>query len=218
MTYMECVLGFISKKPYRIPIYSNEIAGLLMECFVMEEKEAGAAAAVCVKRIMDQGLIPELRCYQKGIYFLAKQTVFGELGIDHNQLIEDKYIVPDIGYDTGYWLLHRMGLTTQLPATRTIATNKAVKRARVDKKLEVTICPPKTTVTEQNREYLRTLDVLDMLKDAPIDADDPYLIIADFIRRQKLRYDILLATADRYYGKNAVLELAHTAGRGGIAI
>ena len=218
MTYMECLTLFIRKKAYRMPIYSREIKALFMEQFAMEEKEAGAAAAVCVKRIMDQGIIPELRCYHKGIYYLAKQTVFGELGIDHNRLIEDKYIVPDIGYDTGYWLLHRMGLTTQMPATRTIATNKATKRARLDKRLEVTICPPKTTVTEQNREYLRTLDVLDLLKDAPIDVEDPYRIIADFIRQQKLQYDILLAMADRYYGRNTVLELAHTAGKGVLAL
>ena len=54
---------------------------------------AGAVSVAC-KRIMDGTMIPELRFYQKGIYYRVAVTPFGETGIDKEQLIEDKFLQP----------------------------------------------------------------------------------------------------------------------------
>ena len=35
--------------------------------------------------------MPELRCYQKGVYYRTAATPFGEIGINKEQLIADKY-------------------------------------------------------------------------------------------------------------------------------
>lgn len=215
MNYIQCICDYINKKDPQIPIYTKELANELANHFSLNEKEASAAAAVCMKRLRDSDLIPNLRYYQKGIYYLTRPTVFGELRIDKNRLIEDRYMAYKTGYDTGYWLLHHMGLTSQMPAVRTVATNRAGKRAREDKDLGIIICPPKTKITAANLEYLRTLDILNILEDAPVDAIEPYRIISDHILRHSLHYHILLAMADKYYGKRAVLELAHTAAKGG---
>ena len=86
MTYTALVQNYIEQKRPGEPIYTEEIAGMLAETYGLEKKQAAAAAAVAVKRILDGGKLPELRCYQKGIYYRTAGTPFGELGINKEKL------------------------------------------------------------------------------------------------------------------------------------
>lgn len=214
-TYTAFVCEQMKDIPTGTPIYTGQIAESMAVIYGLSRKNAAAAVAVAVKRIMDGGMIPELRCYQKGIYYRTFITPFGEAGINKEQLIADKYLLPDIGYETGLTVLHYLGLTSQMPRERTIATNAAKDCMRTDKKLGVVIRPPKAPVTAENKDYLQILDALDLLEKAPVDEEHPYEIIAEYIQRKGLQYKILLAIADRYYNHNTVLCLAHTASMGG---
>ena len=106
-----------------------------------------------------------------------------------------------------------MGLTTQMPAEHLLASNAARDCVRFDEKLGVSICPPKAPVNADNKAYLQTLDALDILDRAPVDADNPYAILADHIRQNGLRYETLLYYADKYYNRKTIIRLAHTAGQ-----
>ena len=214
MTYMDFTCNLLKKAPVGAPIYTGQVAEKMAEHFTLERKEAAAATAVAFKRIMDGKLIPDLRFYQKGIYYRTISTPFGERGIDREQLVADKYLFPNKGYETGLTFLHRIGLTTQMPKERVIATNMAKECARTDKKLEVVIKPPKAEISAENKDYLQILDALEILDKAPIDAEHPYEIIAEHIREKELRYERLLYFAAHYYNKNTVMQLAHTAGEG----
>lgn len=218
MTYINFTCELMQQVPPGMPIYIRQIAKKIASRFALEMKDAAAAASVAVKRIMDGNIIPELRFYQKGIYFRTVVTPFGERGIDREKLIADRYLLPDKGYETGLGLLHRMGLTTQMPKEQVIATNVARECARTDKKLNIIIRPPKVAVNAGNRAYLQTLDALELMDKAPVDAEQPYEIIANFIRENNLLYEKLLFFADRYYNRNTVIQLAHTAGEGGTAV
>lgn len=215
MTYMDYVCELVKQKPVGAPIYTAEIAEMLAEEFNLDKKKAAAATSVAVKRIMDSGAVPDLRFYQKGIYFRTVVTPFGERGIDKEQLIADKYLIPDKGYETGLFLLHLMGLTTQLPRFRVIATNVAKECVRTDKKLGVKIRPPKTEINAESKAYLQTLDALELLNKAPIDAEQPYALIANHIQESQLKYGKLLSLANRYYNNDTILQLARTADEGG---
>lgn len=217
-TYTDFVCEQFGCVPTGIPIYTRQIAKKMADAYSLEEKEAAAAAAVAVKRVIDGGMMPELRCFQKGIYYRTAQTPFGETGINKERLIADKYLLPDIGYETGLTVLNRLGLTSQMPRERVLATNAAKDCMRKDKKLGVVIRPPKAPVTAKNKDYLQILDTLDLLEKAPVDEEHPYEIIAEYIRKKGLQYQILLAFADRYYNHNTVMCLAHTANMGGSAI
>ena len=217
MTYPEYVCDYIRRCKAGNPIYTAQIATCLKQEYDLLEKDALAATAVAVKRILDGKMIPDLRFYQKGIYFRTVATPFGELGINKELLIQDKYLLPDIGYETGFFVLHQMGLTSQMPRERVLATNKMKDCTRSDKKLGVVIRPPRVQITAKNKAYLQLLDALELLDKAPIDVEKPYTIIADYIQKNDLRYDELLAFADRYYGKNAILQLAHVASERGDA-
>jgi len=215
-TYVDFTCDILRNVKVGEPIYTSEVAEHLGTTYQLDRKEAAAATAVAMKRIMDGAIIPELRCYQKGIYFRTKKTPFGEVNINLEQLIADKYLLPHIGYETGFTFMYRMGLTSQMPRQRILATNIAKDCARTDKKLGVTIRPPKVTVTAENKAYLQLLDVLEILEKAPVDEEHPYEIIARHIHSHQLEYRTLLAYANNYYNKNTVMQLAYTASAGGM--
>jgi len=215
-TYMDFTCDILRNAKVGAPIYTSQVAERMRASYQLDTKEAAAAAAVAIKRIMDGTIIPELRCYQKGIYYRTKTTPFGEVGINREQLIADKYLLPHNGYETGLAVMHRMGLTSQIPRQRILATNMAKDCARADKKLGVIIRPPKVTVTAENKAYLQLLDVLEVMDKAPVDEEHPYEIIAQHIRGQRLEYGTLLAYANNFYNKNTVMQLANTASAGGM--
>ena len=218
MTYIEYVCNAINNIDSRVPIYTKQMAEKAAQYYDITVKEAASAISVALKRIMDNGTIPELRFYQKGVYYKTVVTPFGEAGIKKDRIIADKYILPNIGYETGLSVMHKMGLTTQMPNKRVIVTNVAKDCIRTDKKLDIMIKPPKTEVNAENKYYLQTLDVLEMMDKAPIDEQEPYVIIANHIEKQNLRYDKLLALADIYYNQKTILQLAHIASAGGVRI
>lgn len=218
MTYIEFISDLLSRINVGMPIYTKQISYEMSKEYNLSEKDAAAAVSVALKRIMDGNKIPELRLYQKGIYYKTKITPFGEIGINQEQLISDKYILPHIGYETGLTIINRLGLTTQIPKERMIATNLAKDCVRTDKKLGVTIKPPKTPINAQNKKYLQLLDTLELIDRTPIDEEEPYKIIANYIQNENLQYGKLLAYADSYYNKKTIFHLAHTASAGGVNI
>ncbi len=218
MTYMDYIHLLLEQMPTGTPIYINRLASNLAEHFSLDEKQAAAATSVAVKRILDGNLVHDLRFYQKGIYYRTVVTPFGEKGIDKEKLIADKYLLPDKGYETGLTLLHHLGLATQMPREHLIATNLAKECVRTDKRLGVTIKPPKVKIDADNKAYLQTLDALELLDKAPVDVEQPYQVMAKHIQEYGLHYGKLLFFADRYYNKNTIMQLAHTASEGGYAI
>lgn len=151
MTYIEFVQNFINDQPQGAPIYTGKIADALAEKYGLEKKKAAAAAAVAVKRIMTGGIVPDLRFYQKGIYYRTADTPFGETGINKEQLIADKYLRDESGYETGPGLLHSLGLTSQMTSEHTIATNAAKDCVRYDRRLDVSVCPQRLLLTQRTK-------------------------------------------------------------------
>lgn len=211
MTYCDYVIEFINKCPLSAPIYVADIGNMVAKDYAMPIDKANAAVAVAVKRIIDRKLLPDLRTYQKGIYYRSVITPFGETGIDKEKVIARKYLDNDQGYETGAGMLYRLGLTTLLPNTRLIATNAVKDCVRKDEKLKISVCPAKIIITKDNKDYLQILDVLEIMERAPIDAEEPYKIIAAYIDRKGLQYDKLLSLADKHYPQRTVLQLAHVA-------
>lgn len=211
-TYIEFVRELMTNQEAGKPIYAHEVSSCVAEAYDIPLNKAVAAVSVACKRIMDGKMIPDLRFYQKGIYYLVTATPFGETDIDKEQLIVDKYLKNDNGYETGLVVLQKLGLTTQIPNERVIATNKAGDCARMDKKLGVVVRPPKVEINAGNKQYLKMLDVLNILDNAPVDAEHPYKIIGEYIERLGLEYVKLLALANNYYNRNTILQLAHVAG------
>lgn len=209
-TYIEFVREVIEQNEIGKPIYVHEIASMVASTYKIPLSKANGAASLAFKRIMDGKIISNLRCYQKGIYYRTVSTPFGESKIDKEQLIEDKYLKNDCGYESGPLLLHRLGLTTQIPKERHLVSNNAKNCARLDKKLGVIVHPGKLKVDSNNKQYLEILDALDSIDKTPVDVE-PYEVIGQYIKELNLEYAKLLGYADNYYSKNTILQLAHVA-------
>ena len=212
--YQNYILDLL--KGYRTgePIIAADLANKLGQVFGLPGDKALAAVGVCMNRIMNRQAINNLRRFEKGIYYLAKQTVFGETKIDNEKLIELKFMYPDIGYETGPLFLHKLGLTTLIPNERQIATNKAKDNTRMDKRFDIILKKPRVGIDAKNKRYLQFLDTLDMMDKTPVDAVDAYQILNRFVQQYYLQYDEMLALANRYYNNKVILKLADVADKG----
>lgn len=198
------------------PIMTVVLADSLVKEFGVPGENARRITAVAMKRILDTKRIPELRRHEKGIYYIAEQTPFGETRIDVDALIRTKYLHPHIGYDGGRVMLHRLGLTSLMPNQREIVTNRALEGSRIDTVLHVVLRKPPTMVNAENQHYLQFLEILSCMDRAPIDAPAPYQQLDEFIRQYGLRYDRLLALSNRYFPERVLRGLAMVADKGGI--
>lgn len=213
--YLQAIIvGFQAGDPILVNMLGRKIAAE----YALDEKKACAAAAVAIKRIYDAGTFPELRNFGKGIYYLTKQTVFGEMGINKEKLIEIKYLAGNSGYETGTAMMHKIGLTSLMPAERVFVSNKAQGRTKKDKTLDITVKAPKVTIDEENRAYLQFLDLLNIYDEVPVDAENPYGILGNFVHERNLDYGRLLHLADRHYNGDTIIRLAHVAGTEGVRI
>ena len=91
MTYTEFICHQLNDFPTGQPVYTGDIAEKLAAEYGLQHKEAAAATAVAFKRIMDDAILPNLRFFQKGIYYFTAVTPFGEVGIDKERLIAVKH-------------------------------------------------------------------------------------------------------------------------------
>lgn len=215
--YIDFLITVIKTYQIADPILMKDLSEQMARAYPLAPDKAKAAAAVALKRIMERKAIPNLRQYQKGIYYLIEETVFGETDINREKLLALKYMLPDDGYETGMLMLHKIGLTTLMPNERQIATNKAINNTRRDDSLGVTLKKPRTRINAENKKYLQFLDILALYNIAPVDAEDPYKVLGNLVQKYDLKYDGLLRLANRYYNDKVILEVAEVADKGGVS-
>ena len=106
-----------------------------------------------VKKLTDEGY---LKRYDTGIYFIPKKTIFKSGSqLSRNKVIEKKYLLQDgkrCGYVSGVLFANQLGLTTQVPVSCEVVSNKAtndVRRVKLASSM-ITVRKPRVKVTEQN--------------------------------------------------------------------
>ena len=60
-TYIDFTCDILKEVKVGVPIYTSQVADRLGTTYQLDSKEAAAATAVAIKRIMDGAIIPELR-------------------------------------------------------------------------------------------------------------------------------------------------------------
>lgn len=118
-----------------------------------------------IGRLVENG---DIKRFAKGQFYRPKQGLFGEMKLSDTEKLKI-FLYQDgkrKGYVTGTSLYNRLGLTTQVPRTITIASDKSPQRKDLGT-VEVKLVKAKAPVTESNREYLEILDVLSDIKKIP---------------------------------------------------
>lgn len=191
--------------PYEDPIQTENVAQQLAKRFAMPYDKAKTVTNVKLKRLADQG---DLKRLQKGVYCHVKQTIFGPVAPDIDQIVARNMTLRNgmrIGYESGAALFNQLGLSTMLPRKVEITTNQY--KATLPDGCRIKLGKPIAAVTDRNWRYLQFIDVVELLPDAHIDAEAPELLLAAFMKEQGLDPLTLIFTARKHYSSKTVLRL-----------
>lgn len=203
-TYGDFITNKIADIPYGQAFQTDVIAEAMADEYAIPVHKAKPIANATLKRLADKGLIER---FQKGVYYRAKQTVFGKAR-PSTETLEAQLLIRRgddiIGYETGVSLMNQMGLTTLVPKKREIATN-AYRKIINDK--YIIARKPVITVNAGNFRYLQLLDVIRDLPEAPVDTENPRALLRAFAEKNALDTVEALTYAKQHYSQKTLLNL-----------
>jgi len=123
------------------------------------------SAAKALERLQKKGAIKKV---SKGVFYIPRKTIFGELGPDSNGILE-RYLFKNgkrVAYETGYSFYNRSALTTQMAFKIKIATRKNAIKINQGS-LQVSSVKSYVEVTDKNYQLLGYLDALKDIKRIP---------------------------------------------------
>lgn len=208
MTKTACgaeIVQIVDALPYEELIRTEDVAGLLADRLSIPHDKARAAVNVRLKRMADRGTLKRL---SKGVYCRVRQTVFGPIAPDIDQIALKSVTVRDgnrIGYESGAGLLNHLGLSTLLPRKIEVTTNEY--RAKLPEGCHIKLTKPAVTITDDNWRYLQFIDAAVCLPEAHIDAEAPARLLNTLAKKQGLEPLALIFLARKHYPAKTVLRL-----------
>ena len=134
--------------------------------FVSDITHEGMTQNNIRQQIMSYAAAGKLKRYDTGIYYIPKESIFKTAPtLLQNSVIEKKYLYSGTercGYISGINFANRIGLTTQVPASCEVVTNKAAKdyRETTLASEKIIIRKPRVMIDESNYKSLQFLDLL----------------------------------------------------------
>lgn len=143
-------------------IYDNNLIGkpLFIEDFVSEKLSYNSVKTL-LSRYVKSGYIKRA---SQGTYYIPKNGLIGEVPLSFEDIINKRYVKNDddiYGYNTGLVLLNEVGLSTQVPNTIEICTNKEknIKRKIQIGKRKAIIRKSNIEINKDNVLYLQFFDI-----------------------------------------------------------
>jgi hypothetical protein len=133
----------------------------------MENKPA---VAIELSRLYKQGIIKKV---SKGKFYKPKKSAFGELEPTYDEKIKS-YMDKD-SYETGINAYKRLGLTTQVANSITIATNKSYKKVKVGD-ITINFVPKRVDALKKDTKLLIILDALKDIKKIPDSSPEDVIV------------------------------------------
>lgn len=133
--------------------------------------------------------------YDKGVYYIPTQTALGQSLLNPLRVIEKKYLSENgkaIGYFSGISLLNKMGISTQVPSTLEIYTNKETSQVREVKvgRQRVVLRKARTKINSQNVAVLSFLEMMNGVSPSYFN-DERRKTVREYIRQNRItRKDI----------------------------
>ena len=201
--YKDLILQYLTALNPDQMITTNQVSQYVAEQLHLEVAAVKKTVNVNMARLEKDGQILRLT---KGVYCRKIKTAFGYYTPDKEilfcrQLLRNENGV--IGYETGLSALNRIGLVSQMPKKRCIATNLHTKR--IPKGMQIEIRKPLVMVNADNFRYLQILDVISQLDMAPVDTAKPIEIVRAAAHGFSLETDQLILLARKYYGQKTLV-------------
>lgn len=140
-----------------------------------------------LNKLCDEGKIIR---YERGLYYIPTQTVFGPSILDPGKVITKKYIFDGsevVGYYSGMTLLSQLRLTTQMPNVVEIFTNNETSNTRdvYVGKQKVLLRKARTPINRSNAAVLSFLEMMNSITPKFVD-DEKKTIIEEFITNNRI--------------------------------
>lgn len=203
--YGEHVAHTVKGMPYEAAIRTEDVAKQLAKKFALPYDRAKTITNVKLKRMADKG---EIKRLQKGIYCHVKQTAFGKVVPSIDKVLIKTATMHNgtkIGYESGAYLLNRLGLTTLIPLDIEITTNHYDMKLPAD--CHFKLRKPHVNVTNENWKYIQLIDLVRELPRLHTDAENPKQLLAQYAKNQQLDALTLIFMARRHYSQKTVLAL-----------
>ena len=201
--YKDLILQYLTALNPDQMITTNQVSQYVAEQLHLEAAAVKKTVNVNMARLEKEGQILRLT---RGVYCRKIKTAFGYYIPDKEilfcrQLLRNENEV--IGYETGLSALNRIGLVSQMPKKRCIATNLHTKR--IPKGMQIEIRKPLVMVNADNFRYLQILDVISQLDMAPVDTAKTAEIVRTAAHGFSLETDQLILLARKYYGQKTLV-------------
>lgn len=203
--YGEHIADTVRNIPYEAAIQTEDIAEQLAAQFAIPYGKAKTVTNVKLKRMADKGEIERLK---KGVYCHVKQTVFGKATPNVDEVMTKTLTMQNgekIGYESGAFLLNKLGLTTLVPRNIEITTNRW--EVKLPEGCHIKVRRPPAAVTDENWKYLQLIDAVTELPNAHIDAENPEQLLARYAEKQQLDSLTLIFTARKHYTGKVTLRM-----------
>lgn len=152
---MEIVSNLQDKYGINNPIFIDEIR-------LMFNNYSKIRVAQLIQESIASG---KLARFENGIYYIPAKTIFGISTLSTIKVIEKKYIKKDeevYGFYSGITFMNNIGITTQVPNTYEIMTNKESTRVRKLKteNQELVLRKSRVKITKDNYITLQFLEFI----------------------------------------------------------
>lgn len=143
--------------------------------------------------------------YEKGVYYIPKQTAIGSSILNPARVIEKKYIKSRekvFGYYSGQTILNKIGLSTQMPNITEIYTNNESAKVRDINvgRQKVRLRRSRTNITEDNAAILCFLEIMNSLPGSDV-GEQEKAILSCYIKENKIRRKDITAYAPMFPDK-----------------
>lgn len=202
--YRNLLIQYIDRQEADQPILTTHITQYVAKETGLNEADVKKAVNVNMARLEKTDKILRI---EKGVYCKKIKTAFGyytpnKEALFCRQLLYDEDDV--IGYETGLSVLNRLGLVSQMPKRKCIATNLYTKR--VPAGIQVEIRKPSVNVNRANYRYLQVLDAIRDLDNAPVDAVRPEELLKGIVKTLALDTDALIFMARKFYNSKILIK------------
>lgn len=201
------VVNYINNCEKNEPIFIEDIKDYIMQFYNEDDKEkVFNNIKAILNRLTKENII---KTAYKGIYYIPKTNIFGEVPLAIRKIIQYKYLVDKFGnvkgYITGAILFNKVGLTTQVPNIMDIATNECKNYNKyTNDYFNTTIRMPKIEITNENYKYLQLFDLIENKDNINIEVDHADEIIYKFIKENELDFEKILKYARETNCKKAI--------------
>jgi len=176
--------------PINKPITTMEVAVSLADAANIGIENAKKVTNVNMGRLVKKG---ELARVKKGVYGKVRETPFGKLNPRPDEIMTSILLRNGdkiIGYITGPTLLNAIGLSTQMPADRHIATNRY--RYRLPEDTRIRVYKPILVVNDDNAPYLQALEAIMAIEKYSVDTERPDEALRAMLRDRNLDNERLI--------------------------